>query len=135
MTCFWNIKLVRLIVCVCVCVCVLGSMCLTLFMLRDDFESLKCCLDPWLSCMFDCIHVCVFLLLKNYFLSNLNTSRHLVYLSSYSASFNHNLDSFSIAPRSIKKVSVFSIAARSIELVFYVDTFGQLLDSYISSCL
>ena len=44
---------------VCVCVCVLGSKCLTFF-LRDDFESLKCCLDPWLSCMLDCIHIYVF---------------------------------------------------------------------------
>ena len=50
-----------------VCVCVLGFMCLTFFLLRDVFESLKCYLDPWLSCMFDCIHVCVFLFLKNGF--------------------------------------------------------------------
>ena len=36
------------------------------FLLRDDFESLKCCLDPWLCGMFDCIHVCVFVFLINF---------------------------------------------------------------------
>ena len=41
------------------CVCVLlGSMCLKL-QLRDDFERFIWCLDHWLCCMFDCIHVCV----------------------------------------------------------------------------
>ena len=29
----------------CVCVCVFRSKCLTLFLMRDIFESLKCCLD------------------------------------------------------------------------------------------
>ena len=57
-----------------VCVCVLGSMCLTFLLLRDDFESSKCCLDPWLSCMFDCIYICVFLFFEKLFLSNLNNS-------------------------------------------------------------
>ena len=48
-------------------VCVfLRSLCLEL-LLRDDFESLICWLDHWLSCMLDCIHVCVLLLLKNCF--------------------------------------------------------------------
>ena len=37
------------------------------FLLRDDFESLKYGLDPWLCSMLDCIHVCAFLFLKNYF--------------------------------------------------------------------
>ena len=50
-----------------VCVFVLGSKCLTLFLLRDVFERLKCCLDPWLSFMFDCIYICVFPFLKNCF--------------------------------------------------------------------
>ena len=57
----------------CVCACVLGSMCLTFFMLRDVFESLKCCLDLSLSSMLDCIHICVFLLLEKMFFSNLNS--------------------------------------------------------------
>ena len=34
---------------------------LIFYFVRDVFESLKCCLDLWLSSMFDCIHVCVFL--------------------------------------------------------------------------
>ena len=51
----------------CVCVCVfLGSMYLTL-LLRDNFESLKCCLDLQLRCMLDCIHICVFPFLKTDF--------------------------------------------------------------------
>ena len=57
-----------------VCVCVLGFMCLIIFLLRDVFERSKCCLDPWLSCMVDCIHICIFLFLKNCFLSNLYSS-------------------------------------------------------------
>ena len=62
-------------VCVCVCVCVcLGSMCLKLLW-RDDFESLNCWLDPWLSCVLDCIHVCVFLFSKNCFWK---LARHLL---------------------------------------------------------
>ena len=38
-----------------------------IFLLRDVFERSKYCLDDWLSCMFDCIHVYVFLFLKNCF--------------------------------------------------------------------
>ena len=41
-------------------------MCLT-FLLRNIFKSFKCCLDPWLRCMLDCIHICVFPFLKNCF--------------------------------------------------------------------
>ena len=64
--------------CVCVCVCVfLGSLCLKL-LLRDVFESSKCWLDHWLGCMLDCIHVCVFLFLKNWFLATSIDSQHLV---------------------------------------------------------
>ena len=49
----------------CVCVCVfLRSMCLK-FLWRDVFESLIGWFDHWLSCMLDCIHVCVFHILKN----------------------------------------------------------------------
>ena len=68
--CFWNIKLVRLVLCVCVCVCVcvcFGFKWLSFFLLRDVFESLKCCVDIWLSSILDCINVCVFLFLKNCF--------------------------------------------------------------------
>ena len=41
------------------------------------FESLKCCLDPSLSCMLDCIHICVFPFLKNYFKATSTDPRHL----------------------------------------------------------
>ena len=49
------------------CVCVLEILVLKNFKLRDYFERLLCWLDHWLSCMLDCIHVCVFLLSKNCF--------------------------------------------------------------------
>ena len=60
----------------CVCVC-FGSQCLTFFLLRDDFESLKCCLDLWLSSLLDCIYFCVFLLEK-LFLSSSSASRQIL---------------------------------------------------------
>ena len=41
-------------------------MCLKL-QLKDDFERFIWWLDHWVYCMFDCIHVCVFLFSKNYF--------------------------------------------------------------------
>ena len=44
-----------------------------IFFLRDDFKSLKYYLDLWLSSMFDCIHVCVFLLFEKLFLRNLDS--------------------------------------------------------------
>ena len=46
---------------------------LDIFLLRDVFESLKCCLDLWLSNMVDCIHICVFLFFEKLFLSNLDS--------------------------------------------------------------
>ena len=49
----------------------------------------------------------------------LDTSQYLAYLLSSSASFYRNLDSFSIAPRSIEKVYVSSIATQSIKLFFF----------------
>ena len=51
----------------CVCVYVLDLNAHHFLLLRDVFESLKCCLDLWLSSMFDCIHICVFLFFENYF--------------------------------------------------------------------
>ena len=38
-------------------------------LLKDDFESSKCWLDLWLSCMLYCIHICVFTFLKSWFLA------------------------------------------------------------------
>ena len=49
-----------------VCVC-FGDPCAQNFNLRDYFERLLCGLDHWLSCILDCIHVCIFLLSKNCF--------------------------------------------------------------------
>ena len=46
---------------------------LDIFLFRDVFKSLKCCLDLWLSSMLDCIHVYVFLLFEKLFLSNLDS--------------------------------------------------------------
>ena len=72
-------------------------MCLKL-LLRDDFESLKCWLDPWLSCMLACIHICVFPSWKTVFKQSwqlLVTSSTPGYLSSFSTSSYRNLDSFS----------------------------------------
>ena len=48
-----------------------------IFLLRDVFESLKCCLDPWLCCMLDCIYICGFSFLKNYFKATSIDPRHL----------------------------------------------------------
>ena len=81
------------------CVC-FGSMSLTFFLLRDDFQSLKCYLDLWLSSMLNCIHICVFLIFEKLLLSNLNSC--WTPLDSYdiyralSASFYRIIDSFSI---------------------------------------
>ena len=50
-----------------VCVCVFWIFVLNIFLIRDDFRSLKCCLDHWLYSMLDCIYICVFLILKNCF--------------------------------------------------------------------
>ena len=74
-----------------VCVCVLEILVLKNFKLRDYFERFLCWLDHWLSCMLDCIHICVFLLLKNCFekLARhlLDTSSIPCYLSSFSSLF------------------------------------------------
>ena len=52
-----------------VCVCVFWIYeCFAFFLLRDIFESLKCCLDLWLISLLDCIYLYVFFIsLKNYF--------------------------------------------------------------------
>ena len=74
-----------------VCVCVLEILVLKNFKLRDYFERFLCWLDHWLSCMLDCIHICVFLLSKNCFekLARhlLDTSSIPCYLSSFSSLF------------------------------------------------
>ena len=86
---------------------------LKFFKLRDYFERLLCGLDHWLSCMLDCIHVCVFLLSKNCFeklarhLFNTLLSVELLKPFSYC-----NPDSSSIPSGSIEKASASSIAPR-----------------------
>ena len=94
------------------CVC-FGSISLTFFLLRDYFKSLKCCLDLWLSSMFDCIHVCVFLFFEKLFLSNLNS--YWTPLDScdiyraLSTSFYRILDSFLIHRETFWMLDSFSI--------------------------
>ena len=51
---------------------------LDIFFIRDVFESLKCCFDLWLSSMFDCIHVYVFLFFEKMFLNNLDSFSNLL---------------------------------------------------------
>ena len=135
----------------CVCVC-FGSKCLTFFLLKDDFKSLKCCLDIWLSRMFDCIYVCVFLFFEKLFLSNLDRfSTPLDRLLSIKPSFflsrqkliqfqsiklsGFCLDSFSTNSQSIKKLSICSIAVQSIKVSLCSIASRQLLDLSRSSCM
>ena len=103
-----------------VCVC-FGIYVLTFFLIKRCFWEFKMLFGSLVE-LHIWLHSCLcFSLLKKLFLKQsrqlLDTSWHLAHLSSSSASFYRNLDSFSIAPRSIKKVSVSSIAPRSIELV------------------
>ena len=87
--------------------------------------------------MFDCIHVCVFLFLKNCFKSLLDTSSTPGYLSSFQAFSYRNLDTFSTPGGSIEKVLISSIASRqlsrSIELLFLIWWFvpQHILDTCI----
>ena len=102
--------------------------------MRVVFGSLKCCLDIWLSNMFDCIHVYIFLFFEKLFLSNLNSfsipldskAIYRAFWASLLDRYYHNLDpsrllifnpeSYSTATRSIEEVSVCLIASRSIEV-------------------
>ena len=72
-------------------------------LLREDFERLIWCLNHWLSCMHDYIHVCVFLFSKNCFKSFLDTWLAFSY---------RKLDTSSTPGGSIKKVPIPSIAYR-----------------------
>ena len=83
--------------------------------MRDDFEILLCWLDYWLSCMLDCIHVCVFHSRKTGFKKWLDTSsippRHLAICRASQAFSYYNLDSSSIPSGSIEKAPASSIAS------------------------
>ena len=98
----------------CVCV-ILRSMCLK-FKLRDDFKRLLCWLDHWLSCMLDCIHVCIFHSKKTGLKKWLDTSsippRHLAICRASQVFFYRNPDNSSIPDGSIKKAPASSIAPR-----------------------
>ena len=109
------------------CVCVLETLILKIFKLRDYFERFLCCLDHWLSCMLDCIHICVFHISKNYFekLARhlLDTSSIPFYLSSFSSIFflsqsRHLLDTWWINRESSCILDSSSTPAGSIELLF-----------------
>ena len=117
------------------CVCVfLGSMCLKL-LLRDDFENLKFCLDLWLSCMFDCIHICVFSLLEKLFLSNLNSSStpslSVELLSCFLSQSRHLSIARWIDRESFYPLNSSSTATSIHRACFAVDTSKHLLDSWI----
>ena len=92
---------------------VLRFMCLKLLLI-DVFESLICCLNPWLSCMLNCIHICVFPFLKNWFYAIPTPPRHLAICRALKLF----LIAISTLPRqlggSIKKVHGSSIASRQL---------------------
>ena len=136
--------------------CVLEILVLKIFKLRDYFERFLCWLDLWLSCMLDCIHICVFHISKNCFeklaWQLLDTSSIPWYLSSFSSIFlKRNLDTSSIPSRSIEKAHASSIAPRHLVdrssfyswIWFFVaryllDTLAvedQFLDTYLDSFL
>ena len=93
----------------------LRSTCLNFF-LKDDFERLLCWLNHWLSCMLDCIHVCVFHSWETGFKKWLDTSsippRHLAICRDSSAVSYRFLDSSLILGGSIEKALTSSIASR-----------------------
>ena len=114
---------------------------LCIFLLRDVFESLKCCLDLQLSSLLDCIHFYVFSL-KNCFLSSSTASRQilnkqlsieplgLIFSTNLIASSIHQaiwnlsrqlFDRFSIHRESFYLADSCSIAVQSIE-VFLLST-------------
>ena len=76
LTCFWNIKLVRLVVCV--CVCVFGSYMLCIFLVERCFWELNMLfwIFGWVACLIAFIYV-FFLSLKNQFLSSSTAFRQI----------------------------------------------------------
>ena len=108
------------------CVCVLEILVLKIFKLRDYFERFLCWLDHWLSCMLDCIHICVFLLSKNYFEKLARTSstppRYLAICRASQAFFltqsRHLLDSWWIDRESSCLLDSSSTPSGSIDLLF-----------------
>ena len=105
--------------------------------MRDVFESIICCLDHWLSCMLDYIHVCVFLFSINCFekLAQhlLDTSLIASYLSSFLSFFlsqsHQQLDTLWINRESLCPLDSFLILGGSIELHLLLLVF-VFLDSF-----
>ena len=99
--------------------------------MRDNFESLICWLDHWLSCMLDCIHVYVFLLSKNCFEKLawhlLDTSSIASYLLSFLSFFlsqsRQHLDTWWINQASSYLLDSFSTPGGLIELLFLIRYF------------
>ena len=119
---------------------------LCIFVLRDVFESLTCCLVLWLSSLLDCINFCVFFhSLKNLLLSSSIASRQIaIYQDPWTYFLDRSyrnfdplklfgicLDSFSTDSRSIEKGSAWLIAVRSIEVFFPPTNSWQHLDRFI----
>ena len=120
----------------------LGSLCLKL-LLGDDFESLKCWLDLWLTCMLDCIHIYVFPFLKNYFKVTLTDPWHLptpglsMELFSWFLSQSRHLSIARWIDReSFCLLDGFSIASRSIEVGFFlIDSRHLSIDRDTLACI
>ena len=121
------------------CVCVLEIFVLKIFRLRDYFERLLGWLDHWLSCMLDCIHICVFLLSKSYFEK---LARHLLntfsipcYLLSFSSLF---LNAISTPSRYLVDRSSFCSWNWFFVARYLLDTSAvdnQFLDTYLDNFL
>ena len=101
-------------------------MCLKL-QLRDDIERFTWCLDHWLCCMFDCIHVCVSLLKKLFLKASLTPPRHLaIYQASklfFLSQSQHLLDTWWINRESSCLIDSFS-TTRSIDRASVLDMLG-----------
>ena len=97
----------------------------------------KCRLDLWLSCMLDCIHICVFPFLKNVFLSNLDTSsippQYLAICRALKVFSYRNLDRSSTAGGSNEKVPGSLIASR--QLVDRSSFSSCVLAFFLDSCM
>ena len=92
--------------------CVLEILMLKFFFgLRDYFERFLCWLDHWLSCMLDCIHICVSHLEKLFWKAVSTPPRHLaICRASQAFFFKWNIDTSSIPGGSIEKAPISSIA-------------------------
>ena len=120
----------------CVCVC-FWDPCAKKLLLRDDFESLICWLDHWLSCILDCIHVYVFLLSKNcfeklawHFLDTSSIASYLLsFLSFFLSQSRQHLDTWWIDRASSCLFNSFLTPEGLIELLFLIRYFCSSIPS------